>query len=134
MADDQANQKQLEKLIGSLGAEQFDAGLRSVAAELGVDGLLSIQGVYEVLSEELNNEAIDKAVEILQDAGGVAPHVKEVTVEEARAELQKALADLELVHGTDYNGIIEALRDVHIASGRLALMWTKGGIEHEGDT
>lgn len=44
---------------------QFDAKLGELANEHGVDWLLTLPGVYEIVSEELNNDIIDA---VLADA------------------------------------------------------------------
>ena len=42
--------------------EEFYASLREIAAEMGGAAVLDIPGVYEVVSEELNNEVLDRLV------------------------------------------------------------------------
>jgi len=52
--------------VAALTNEQFDAGLCEAIADVfesgGAAAILAIPGVYEVLSEELNNEAIERAL------------------------------------------------------------------------
>jgi hypothetical protein len=53
-----------EEKCGPITHEEFYAALLSVLAEMSAAAILQIPGVYEVVSEELNNEAIDRAVEM----------------------------------------------------------------------
>jgi hypothetical protein len=39
--------------------EEFDEGVRMVAARMGTELVLDIPGVFECVSEELNNEVLD---------------------------------------------------------------------------
>lgn len=43
--------------------EQFDAALFDIVNEEQTDNLFSIPGIYEILSEHYNNEAIERAEE-----------------------------------------------------------------------
>lgn len=40
--------------------DKYIQAVHEIARELGVDGLLSIPGLWEAVSEELNNDAIDR--------------------------------------------------------------------------
>ena len=40
-------------------SEQFDAKLIEIISEMNAAQLISISGVYEILSEEFNNDVID---------------------------------------------------------------------------
>ena len=40
-------------------SDEFAEAVRTVARQLGTDGVLDIPGVWEVVSEALNNEALD---------------------------------------------------------------------------
>jgi len=46
-----------------IDSEAFDNAVRELAREAGVEALLSIPGVWELVSEEFNNEAIRKCEE-----------------------------------------------------------------------
>ena len=39
--------------------EEFDEAVRQIARRMGVDAILDIPGVWECVSEELNNAALD---------------------------------------------------------------------------
>jgi len=41
-----------------VSSEEFDAEVRAIAEEEGVEFLLSLPGVWEIVAEELNNDAI----------------------------------------------------------------------------
>jgi hypothetical protein len=43
--------------------EQFDEALIELIAEMSADCIVAIPGVYEAISEALNNDAIDRARE-----------------------------------------------------------------------
>lgn len=43
-----------------ISQEQFDEQLRLLLSEMTADKLLHLPGIYEIVSEEYNNEVIDK--------------------------------------------------------------------------
>ena len=45
--------------IKDITNEQFDEKLFELAREAGVDYILGLPGVYEIVSEEMNNEVLD---------------------------------------------------------------------------
>ena len=49
---------------GPLTNEHFDNGLISVLEDMTTEEILAIPGVYEAVSEALNNEAMDRAAEL----------------------------------------------------------------------
>jgi hypothetical protein len=47
--------------------DEFVFALTEIVDEMSADELLAIPGIYEALSEHLNNEAIKRAVERMED-------------------------------------------------------------------
>lgn len=55
--------KKPNKRAAPVTTEEFDAALLQLLAECNHEELISIPGVYEVLSEHFNNDAIKRALE-----------------------------------------------------------------------
>lgn len=48
--------------------EEFDGAVREIAASDGVEAILAIPGVWEIVAEHYNNDAIDRVREIREEA------------------------------------------------------------------
>jgi hypothetical protein len=63
-----------KRFDAEIRAHAFDVAIRTLAHANGVDYLLSIPGVWELVAEDLNNDALaalgdddDAAIQILED-------------------------------------------------------------------
>ena len=63
----QIDRKRSSKGSDPVSSEEFDAALTSILDEATTAELLSIPGVYEVVSEHYNNDALKLAIENRED-------------------------------------------------------------------
>ena len=53
-----------EGMTKQVTQEEFDAALVALLEEMSAEEIIAIPGVYEAVSEALNNDAIARAIEI----------------------------------------------------------------------
>ena len=60
----------MEKDYNKITQEEFDEVLASILEDFNGERLLSIEGIYEILSEHFNNQVLEQAWDRYHNDGG----------------------------------------------------------------